>query len=210
MTNEELERLRKKYNELKKKRIEVEQLGEAIKVYEQNPVVKKYLELVELYKNYTTGVMYGMDKMTNEELAVKALEDGLFIENTSNIYVYNGTYMNNTPIGNGKSISIISRKKLPYDSQLADYSEYKNIESKNHIVRVFISDKKEDIESKNHIARVSISDREKFEKENIVLFLPKEVSFEDIQGLYLEAAISEGLEEAKQYVLTKSINRKEI
>lgn len=186
MTNEELEKLRKKYKELEEKRLEVSRLSDTISEYEQLPSVKTYLKLVELYKNYTTGVMYGMDKMTNEEMAVRALTTGVFIENTSNIYVYNGTYMNNTPIETSSSISVVARKNLPYDSQLADYSEYKKIESVDNAVRI------------------PISDREQFEKENIVLFLPEEISFEDVQGLYLNFAIHYDLEKAKEMVLVKS------
>lgn len=39
MTNEELEKIRNKYNELKDKRTEVLKMGEAIEEYEQHPVV---------------------------------------------------------------------------------------------------------------------------------------------------------------------------
>lgn len=50
MKNEELEKIRKKFKELQEKRTEILKLGESIELLEQNPTVKKYLELVNRYK----------------------------------------------------------------------------------------------------------------------------------------------------------------
>lgn len=73
MTNEDLKLMREKFEELKNKRTEVLKIGEAIETYEQHPAVKKYLELLALYKKNTTGVMYEFDKKTDEDLLHSAI-----------------------------------------------------------------------------------------------------------------------------------------
>lgn len=183
MTNEELERLRKKYKELEEMRTEALTLAVRIMMFEQNPIVKDYLESVERYKEYTSDIR-NVEKMSDADLALRALNN-MDMKNAENIYVYTGTYKNNTPIEAHPDTLFVSRKNLPYDSSLADYSEYRNIES-------------------DYSLGISVSQREEFEKENVVLFLPKEISFEDIRSLYLETAIHYDLEKAKETVLVKS------
>ena len=124
MLNEDLEKLRKKYNELREKRLEVLKIGEAIEEYKQHPAVKKYLELIKLYEENTTGIMYEFDKKTDEDLLYSAITS-VRINETNNIYVYMGTYIKNHEY----DIEHGSRDyRVNKNDPKADYMIYRNLE----------------------------------------------------------------------------------
>lgn len=116
--------MREKFEELKNKRTEVLKIGEAIEMYKQHPVVKKYLELLALYKKNTTGVMYEFDKKTDDDLLHSAITS-LIINDTNNIYVYMGTYQKNheCDIEHGPS-----DYRVNDDDPHSDYRIYRNLE----------------------------------------------------------------------------------
>ncbi len=116
--------MREKFEELKNKRTEVLKIGEAIEMYKQHPVVKKYLELLALYKKNTTGVMYEFDKKTDDDLLHSAITY-LIINDTNNIYVYMGTYQKNheCDIEHGPS-----DYRVNDDDPHSDYRIYRNLE----------------------------------------------------------------------------------
>lgn len=192
MTNEELEKIRNKYNELKDKRTEVLKMGEAIEEYEQHPVVKKYLQLIKLYEENTTGRMYEFDKKTDSDLLYSSL-CSVRINETNNIYVYMGTFEKSyeCDIEHGANDYRVNK-----DDPNADYRIYRNLELMSY--------------QDEYEVEVEIHDCEKFEQEHIVIY-PQGTCLYDqyynqLRNEFFETAISESQETAVERVLAKRKN----
>lgn len=187
MTNEELEKIRKKFKELQEKRTEILKLGESIELLEQNPTVKKYLELVNRYKKNTTGRMYEFDKKTDDDLLYSSL-CSVRINETNNIYVYMGIFQKNyeCDIEHGSTDYRVNE-----DDPNADYRIYRNLELMAY---------QDDYE-----IEVRIDDCERFEQEHIVIY-PQKTSLCDqyylkIRDEFFETSVYESQENALEKVL---------
>lgn len=176
MTNEDLKLMREKFEELKNKRTEVLKMGEAIETYEQHPAVKKYLELLALYKKNTTGVMYEFDKKTDEDLLHSAITS-VIINDTNNIYVYMGSYIKS----NGSSDCRVKK-----DDPQADYRLYRNLELMAYQEGYEIS--------------VPINECKNFEEKYMVIFPYKTYSNDQyylkLRRIFFDTAVLEGQEKA--------------
>mgnify|MGYP003368325371 FL=1 len=126
MTKEEYLKLKEKVNELQKKRLEVIKIEDEIEKLKETEEVKRYLQLISIYKDKTTGRNSGFDRFTDKNLISIALGE-INITPSDEIYVYMGTYKNSveTDIIHGSSDIPINRL-----SPDADYVIYKNLESK--------------------------------------------------------------------------------
>ena len=189
MTNEELQKIRNKYNELKDKRTEILKIGEAIEEYEQHPAVKKYLELLEIYEKNTTGRMQGFDKKTDGNLLYSTL-CSIRIDETNNIYVYMGTFerSNECDIVHGPNDYRVNK-----DDPKADYRIYRNLELASY--------------QNDYEIEVPIKKCEVFEKEHTVIY-PQGTCLYDryynqLKDEFFETAISESQEKAVERVLAK-------
>ena len=187
MTNEELEKIRKKFKELQEKRTEILKLGEAIKLLEQNPTVKKYLELVNLYEKNTTGRMYEFDKKTDDDLLYSSL-CSVRINETNNIYVYMGTFQKNyeCDIEHGSTDYRVNK----HDPD-ANYRIYRNLELMSY--------------QDAYEIEVQIEDCEKFEQGHIVIY-PKKTSlynqfFLKTRDEFFKTSVYESQEKALEKVL---------
>lgn len=187
MTEEELERIRKNYQEKLAKRAEILQLGQLIKQYEQDEKVQKYLELIDLYRKNTTGHLTGYDKKTDSDLLYSTLSS-VRINSTNNIYIYMGTYKKNIEcdIVHGSNDYRVNIR----DPQ-ADYRIYRNLELMSY--------------QRNCEIEVPIKDCLKFEQEHIVIY-PKGTSLCDqfylkLHDEFFNTAIKESQEKALEKVL---------
>jgi hypothetical protein len=188
MTNEDLEKIRNKYKELKDKRSEILKIAEDIKRYEQDPIVKKYMELIKLYKKNTTGCMNAFDKKTDDDLLNSALIS-VRINETNNIYVYMGTF----------------KKRYEYDEEyceddyqvkkndlLADYRTYRNLEFMSY---------QDDYEVK-----VPIEYCEEFEEEHIIIYPQGTCGYDQyylkLRNEFFDTAILESQEKALEKILS--------
>ena len=68
MKIEELKELKEKVEQLIKKRNEVLEIQEEIKKLEETDEIKKYLNLLNLFKEKTTGRNTGIEKFTNKKI----------------------------------------------------------------------------------------------------------------------------------------------
>ena len=187
MTNEELEKIRKKFKELQEKRTAILKLGEEIKLLEQNPTVKKYLELVELYEKNTLGKMDEFGKKTDEDLLHSSL-CSVRINETNNIYVYIGTFQKNYEydIEHGSPDYRVNK-----NDPNADYRIYRNLELMAY--------------QDAYEIEVQIDDCEKFEQEHIVIY-PKKTSlynqfFLKTRDEFFKTSVYESQEKALERIL---------
>lgn len=187
MSNEELEKLKSSFNGLQEKREEVLKLGREIKLYEQLPVVQKYLKLVELYRKNTTGDMYNFDKKTDDDLLFSSL-NSVKINSTNNIYVYMGAYRTDYDFG---VYRIDDNRDIGFCE--TDYKKYRNLELMAY--------------QDGYEVDVPISQCEKFEKDNIVI-CPDNTYLSDTYYLklrdeFFETAVFESQEKALEKILNK-------
>lgn len=185
MTNGELKDIKRNYEELTTAKTETDLLNEAIELYEQHPIVIKYLNLkrkLELIAKSHSKV----EELDDAEL-LEYVINNIGISNTNNIYVYMGTYQQNDNITEEYPCDFI----VSYDDPNADYRLYINIESPDD-ERKIICNLQSD-----------------FEKQNIVLYPPQGINsstyFYEIRNMYFKTAINEGQENAieKAIVLSK-------
>lgn len=181
MNNEQLNEIAEKYKELTNIKKEIIALQEEIKKYEENPIVQKYLELKQILESAKEYSWYGVSKLNDEQILEKAIsnvdKNDSTGNDTNNIYVYMATYKMNTP----KDIEV------PYNSIVADYRLYANIENGGFLV--------------------PLNRQEDFEKENIVLYPPKNKSveeyFNEIRKLFFTTAIKYGQNKALEKIIYK-------
>ena len=184
MTNEELEKIRNKYNSLIGTRQELLNLQKEIEEYEQNPIVRKYLELKERLESDKAYDYYETINFDNNKILEKSIKS-VKVTNTNNIYVCMGTYQN------GDINSDFNDYIVSFDDPNADFREYISVESASY----------ED----DYCKLVPISECDAFEKKNIVLYPPKGVKGVDyyckIRNMYFDTAIKYGCDKALEKVL---------
>lgn len=186
MTNEEREKIKEKYECLLEIKKEILKQKEEIEELEQDPTVRRYLELKERLESDRDYDYSEVVDLSNEKILEKAIES-VRVTNTNNIYVYLGTYQINL----NKNEEYPSDFIVPFNDPKADYSEYMSIE----LDECAYEQKK----------LVSPKQREKFEKDNIVLYPPKGINsgtyYSEIRTMYFNTAIKYGCDKALEKVL---------
>ena len=185
MTNGELKDIKRNYEELITAKTETDLLNEAIELYEQHPVVIKYLNLKRKLESITKSHSK-VEELCDDEL-LEYVINNIGISNTNNIYVYMGTYQQNDNITKENPCDFI----VSYDDPNADYRLYINIESPDDERKIICTLQTD------------------FEEQNIVLYPPQGINsstyFYEIRSMYFKTAINEGQEKAieKTKVLSK-------
>lgn len=179
MKQEELKKLKERFEKLQAKRDEVLEIKKEVTELEELEVVKRYLELKKSLKEKTTGRNTGFDKFTDEELVTIALGN-TDITPAGEVYVYLGTYKYNCEIDIVHCPSDIPVSRLSPD---ADYVVYQDLESKY-------------IDS----IRVPYRETTEFEASHKIIYpknvLSREKYFYDVQSEYFETMILESPEKA--------------
>lgn len=183
MKSEELKKLKERVQQLKQERDRVLSIQSEIKKLEETEEVKKYLELLDVYEEKTTGGNTGIESYTDEKIIDIALGDTT-ITPDEDIYVYMGTYKNNNEIDIVHGSNDFPVSKANHD---ADYVVYQNIES-HYWETVQIPYAKADEFEANHkiIVPQNVASRQRY--------------FYDLQREYFETMISESPEKAKEKV----------
>ena len=178
MTNEEREKIKEKYEHLLEIKKEILKNKDEIEILEQDPTVRRYLELKERLESDKGYDYYEVAHLSNEMILEKAIKS-LRVSNTSGIFICIGTYHNG---------DIVS-----HDASDIDFREYVNIEQNQY----------ED----DRIRLIPISDCLEFEQNNIVLYPPKGVNssqyYSKIRTMYFNTAIQYGCDKAKEKMLYK-------
>lgn len=186
MKSEELKKLKERVQQLKQERDRVLSIQSEIKRLEETEEVKKYLELLDVYEEKTTGRNTGIESYTDETIIDIALGNTT-ITPDEDIYVYMGSYKNNNEIDivHGSNDFPVSRAN--HD---ADYVVYQNIES-HYWETIEIPYVKADDFEANHkiIVPQNVVSRQRY--------------FYDLQREYFETMINESPEKAKEKVLKR-------
>lgn len=186
MTNEEKEKIRIKYEHLLEIKKEILKNKEEIEMLEQDPTVKRYLELKERLESDQDYDYFDVVHLSNEMILEKAIES-VKVTNINNIYVYLATYQINLENDEEYPLDFV----VSFDDPNADYSEYMSIESDEYAVE--------------YQKKVTPNNRKEFEQNNIVLYPPKGVDsaqyYSKIRTMYFNTAIQYGCEKALEKVL---------
>lgn len=152
MLSDELEKMREKYNSMISKKKSIIDMAKEIEKQKQNPIVIKYLELVETYEKLTKNPRTRLDRISDDELLSIVIWYGE-IKESNNIYVYIDSFAKNyvCDIEHGANDYIVSK-----DSPKAYYRLYRNLELHSY--------------QEGYDAYVLVDDCEKFERENIVIY----------------------------------------
>ena len=184
MTDNELEKIRSKYEKLLSTKKALESLQEEKKFLENNVKVKRYLEITNLLENNKEN-----NSSLNYDNLIERSINSIPVSNTNNIYVYIGTYRYND------EIDIIHGSKddrVAFFDKKADYRVYRNIESLSY--------------QDDYSINVPVSQCEKFEREHNVIY-PKTCLngeyYYKVRREFFKTAILEGQEKAIEKVLTK-------
>ena len=145
MKSEDLKKIKEKVKELQTKKNEVLELQKKISKLKETEQVKKYLELLDILEEKTTGINKEIDKLTDDQLISIALRQ-VDITPDEEIYVYIGTYKYNREIDIVHGSTDIPVKRTNRD---ADYVVYENLESEYNGT-VLIPYKKADEFEENH------------------------------------------------------------
>lgn len=189
MTNDELKKLRKKYNDLITLRKSVEFLINEKKELEKDPKIRRYLEINRILNLDNTYSFHGIEKENDSQIIERAISC-VRPTNTKNIYIYMGTFRcnNEYDIIYGPDDTKVNR-----NDPKAVYSLYRNLE-----LRSF-----ED----NYEVKIGIKKREKFENDNIVIFPQENYSsdkfYHELRNAYFKEAIQNGQEKAFEKILYK-------
>ena len=188
MKEEELIKLREELNETKEKQKDIQWLLKEKKDLEDNPFVKRYVELKNMdIDNIGTQMLASQseEQLINNILTFKRFN------NTNKIYVYMGTYTGKycNDIIHSNSCIAVNR-----NDEDADYSLYVDLEKK-------LSD----------IQQINIKDREKFEENNNIIY-PKGViffskfkkEFFKLKEEFIKDMIENGQEKAVSKVLKRT------
>lgn len=192
MTNEEREEIKAKYENLLKIKKEILKQKDEIKELEQNPIVRRYLELKERIESDQVDDYYKIVHLSNEMILEKVMES-VSTTNTNNIYVYLATYQ----INREKKSADDPVEPVDYIVSLedpeADYIEYMSIELDEYPIK--------------NIQSVAPDNRKEFEQNNIVLYPPDGVNnakyYSEIRMMYFNTAIKYGCDKAVEKVLYK-------
>ena len=183
MKIEELKELKEKVEQLIKKRNEVLEIQEEIKKLEETDEIKKYLNLLNLFKEKTTGRNTGIEKFTNKKIIDIAVSNTT-ITPDEEMYVYIGTYKYNNEIDivHGSCDILVSR-----NDHKANYVLYQNLEAKYY-----------------ETVQIPYTKADEFESTHKIIF-PQNVAnkqryFYDLQSEYFETMVFESPEKAKEKV----------
>lgn len=183
MKNEELKVLKEKVNQLQAKRNEVLNLQKEKALLEESEEVKRYLNLLDILYEKTSGRNTGIDKFTDREIINIALGE-INLTPNEDIYVYLGTYKYNNEVDIVHGSYDIPVSRSNHD---ADYILYQKLESK-YCDSVQIPYKK----------------AFEFEKTHKIIILQNVASrqrdFYDLQSEYFETMVFESPEKAKEKV----------
>ena len=183
MKIEELQELKEKVEQLIKKRNEVLEIQEEIKKLEETDEIKKYLNLLNLFKEKTTGRNIGIEKFTNKKIIDIAVSNTT-ITPDEEMYVYIGTYKYNNEIDivHGSRDILVNR-----NDHKANYVLYQNLEAKYY-----------------ETVQIPYKKADEFESTHKIIF-PQNVAskqryFYDLQSEYFETMVFESPEKAKEKV----------
>lgn len=186
MTNEEREKIKGKYEHLLEIKKEILKNKDEIEILEQDPTVRRYLELKERLESDKGYDYYEVVHLSNEMILEKAIKS-VRVSNTSGIFICSGTYQN------GDIDSDFNDYIVSHNDPDADFREYINIELPEY--------------DSSHIQLIPISECAEFEQNNIVLYPPKGVDsaqyYSKIRMMYFNTAIQYGCEKALEKVLYK-------
>lgn len=183
MKSEELKKLKTEFKQLQEKRNEILKIKKEILCLKEKNDVKRYLELINLFQEKTTGRYSEFDTVNDEKLLNIALSK-VNIKPDDQIYVYMGTYKYSPEIDiiHGSNDILVSRT-----NQNADYVIYKNLEARyNGIVEIPYK-KVDDFEKKHRI----------IVPQNVV---SKERYFYELQTEYFKIMILESPESATRKI----------
>jgi hypothetical protein len=189
MTKGTMKDIKKIYEGFIKKRKEITEIENAIKLYEQQPLIKKYMALqnqLDHDKKITSQT-----KNLNDYELLEYIINSFKIDNSNNIYVYFNSYHFS------EEDDILSDWTLTtLNSEDEDFRVYKNIESGEFSQGCY-----------------KMEDCKKFEKKNIVLFPPMGIDankyFDDIRNMYFKTAICEGNKKALEKIIIEKNNQNE-
>lgn len=186
MTNEEREKIRVKYEHLLEIKKEILKNKDEIEILEQDPTVRRYLELKERLESDKGYDYFEVVHLSNEMILEKAIKSAR-VSNTNGIFICSGTYQN------GDIDSDFNDYIVSHNDPDADFREYINIELPEY--------------DSSRIQLIPISECAEFEEKNIVLYPPKEVNsaqyYSKIRTMYFNTAIQYGCEKALEKVLYK-------
>lgn len=186
MTNEEREKIRVKYEHLLEIKKEILKNKDEIEILEQDPTVRRYLELKERLESDKGYDYFEVVHLSNEMILEKAIKS-VRVSNTNGIFICSGTYQN------GDIDSDFNDYIVSHNDPDADFREYINIELPEY--------------DSSRIQLIPISECAEFEEKNIVLYPPKEVNsaqyYSKIRTMYFNTAIQYGCEKALEKVLYK-------
>lgn len=184
MTNKEMEKIKNRYNTLISIKQRLLSLNKKIEELEQEPIIRKYLDLQTQLENEKLSFYYVSLQLSNDDILRKIIEN-IETTNTNNIYTYIGTYQ----VNNEQKKESSSDFSVSYDNPNASYRLYRNIEIPSEEKKIMIALQLE------------------FEQQNIVLYPPKGVNsdtyFTDIRNMYFNTAIKYGQGKALEKVLYK-------
>lgn len=182
MTDAELSDIRRNYEKSIEQKKEVLDLEEAIELYEQLPVIQRYLTLKRRLEYISPSTKV---QLLDEEILERIIDD-IGVSNTNNIYVCMGAYKFNPD----KNVDVPSDFIVQLNDPNADYIEYVGIE-KSEFNPQFI--------------KLPSKQRVEFEKDNIVLYPPDEVNstvfFNKIREMFFKIVIKDGQEKALEKIL---------
>ena len=183
MRIDELIELKEKVEKLIKERDKVLEIQEEIKRLEATDEIKRYLDLLNLLQEKTTGKNTGIEKYTNKKIIDIAVSKTK-ITPDGEVYVYLGTYKYNDEIDiiHGSHDIPVSRS-----NPAADYVLYQNLEAK-YCETIEISYSKADEFESTHkiIIPQNVVSRQKY--------------FYDLQSEYFETMVFESSEKAKEKI----------
>lgn len=182
MTDAELSDIRRNYEKSIEQKKEVLDLEEAIELYEQLPVIQRYLTLKRRLEYISPSTKV---QLLDEEILERVIDD-IGVSNTNNIYVCMGAYQFNQD----KNVDVPSDFIVPLNDPNADYIEYVGIEKS---------------ESNSQFIKLPSKQRVEFEKDNIVLYPPEGINttvfFNKIREMFFKIAIKDGQEKALEKIL---------
>lgn len=183
MTNDERVEIIKEYNHLQNLKRSINDLQEELEILEEKPEIKRYLEKKEQLENLKEYNFYDVINLDNKEILKKAI-DSIEITNEDSIYIYSETYKIDV-VENDGELCPVERITEFSDSEFS-YHKYINLETEQEI-------------------KINSEQVPNFEKDNIVLYPPKDVDsttyFSKIKDMYFGEAIKYGCNKALEKVL---------